>query len=120
MLAEKPPGPRGETVTQAPQSPGGCPGSQKTDRTATFSVVTYIETTKASSTVKSIDRGTMMWADQAVEFFQTLTGGSLSKAAAEAKWKSISDSAKADGTQACFLMACTRTSQKGALMKVGF
>ncbi|CAE7832485.1 unnamed protein product [Symbiodinium sp. CCMP2592] len=70
----------------------------KGQKTATFSVITYIETTKASSAVESVARGTMMWQDQAVEHFQTPAGGSLSKAAAEAKWKSMSDSAEADGT----------------------
>ena len=43
----------------------------------------------ASSRVEATARGRLMWQDQAVNFFESVDGGSMSRAAAEAKWKSL-------------------------------
>ena len=59
-------------------------GNKKT----TFCISTFIESQKASSKVRSNELGQLMWEDQAIEFFQTTAGGSLTKAKAKIEWDS--------------------------------
>ena len=63
-----------------------------------WSVVSYIEEIKATSKVKNIDQGQLMWQDQAEEFWMTAAGGALSKDAARAKWQKAVADMDADGT----------------------
>ena len=58
------------------------------DKKTTFCISTFIESQKASSKVRSNELGQLMWEDQAIEFFQTTAGGSLTKAKAKIEWDS--------------------------------
>ena len=68
------------------------------NKKAAWSVVNYMEEVKASSKVRNVDKGKMMWEDQAIEFWQTAAGGSYSKMAARSKWDAMVENKEADGT----------------------
>ena len=53
------------------------------NRRATWSVTSYIEAVKATSKVRNVDQGKMLWKDADIEYWQTVDGGSLRKNAAE-------------------------------------
>ena len=68
------------------------------NKKCSWNVITYIESIKATSAVQHKAQGKMMWEDEAVQWWQRIEGGSLTKAAAEAKWKSMVESAEEDET----------------------
>ena len=59
------------------------------NRKANFNLVQYIEEVRASSAVGSINRGKMMWMDQALNYWCSVEGGAYTKQAATAKWEQL-------------------------------
>ena len=58
----------------------------------------YIDSIKLHRRCVTKLREKLMWEDEAVQWWQRIEGGSLTKAATEAKWKSMVESAEEDET----------------------
>lgn len=54
---------------------------------AVWNLATYFEEWKATAETGYVGRVKLMWEDQAVEFWQSTAGGSMSKGEAEARWR---------------------------------
>ena len=64
---------------------------------ATFCLVQYTETVAAESATRSIDKGRMMWEDQAIGYWMSFEGG-YSKKMAQDKWEEMKEDMKTDDT----------------------
>ena len=65
---------------------------------ATFNLVEYIETVSAESSTRAIDKGRMMWEDQAIGYWMSSDGGGFSKKMAQDKWEEMKEAMKNDST----------------------
>ena len=56
---------------------------------STWNLAEYLEEVRASSETVGTSRGKMMWQDQAIEFWRSTDGGSLTKQEAASKWDEL-------------------------------
>jgi len=66
-----------------------CPKTHERGKRGSFNLVSYKEEYAASTTSSTKARGRMMWEEYYVEFAKKTKGGSLSEAAARARWKEM-------------------------------
>ena len=59
------------------------------NRRTTWSIASYMKSLECESVSRTTERGVMMWKQQALAYWESLAGGSLSSELAEAKWAEL-------------------------------
>ena len=70
--------------------------AEKEGRKNTWSIATYLHSVKATSKTRSVEAGKMMWEEEAIQYWESVPGGSMSRAAAKSKWDNMKENIEAD------------------------